>query len=91
MKKYKPRQIRKILLIAVVIGLAVVMTGEYLFQKLIYNMVGMGIIIATVIFDVIFYRCPHCGRFLSKSTGQFCPFCGEDMDEEQIKKEAELN
>ena len=37
-------------------------------------------LVATVIFLVVFNRCPHCGHFLGHAGGRtFCPFCGENL------------
>lgn len=35
------------------------------------------LIFAVVIFQIIFYRCPHCGKYLGRTTGRHCPYCGE--------------
>ena len=78
----KPKQLRKSTLASGVIGLAVVMLGEYLYPDSIVKFIGMGILIVAVLLHVIFYRCPHCNRFLSKNTGKFCPYCGENMEED---------
>lgn len=43
---------------------------------MIIFMVALGI-------HLIFYRCPHCGKFLDRSTGDYCPYCGQQMDPEE--------
>ena len=73
---------RKITLTVGVGGLIIVMLGEYLYPDSIMKQIGIGLIFLAVLIHIIFYRCPHCRRFLSRNTGRFCPYCGEDMDEE---------
>lgn len=44
------------------------------------------LIVATVLLLVgallhlIFYRCPFCHRYLHRSAGDYCPYCGENMN-----------
>jgi len=78
--KIRPRVTRKITLITGVIGLLTVILGEYLYPESIMKQIGIGIVFVAVIIHIILYRCPHCRRFLSKSTGKYCPHCGKDMD-----------
>ena len=33
-----------------------------------------------VIFHLLFYRCSSCGRYLDRSSGDFCPHCGKRLD-----------
>lgn len=82
MRNIRPRMIRKITLITGVGGLIIIMLGEYLYSANIMKQIGTGIVFVAVLIHVILYRCPHCHRFLSRSTGKYCPYCGRDMDED---------
>lgn len=35
-----------------------------------------------IILSFLFNRCPHCRRFLGRSGGPHCRYCGKDMEEE---------
>lgn len=41
---------------------------------------GIAFALLGVIFWVIFGRCPRCGGFLGRSSGKYCPHCGEKVD-----------
>ena len=44
--------------------------------------VGAAVCIAAVLFHGIFYRCPHCGRYLGRITpSAYCRHCGKKIDE----------
>ncbi len=36
---------------------------------------------ALIILDLLFNRCPHCGRHLGRSKGPCCNYCGKNMEE----------
>ncbi len=63
-----------ILLGVLLAGIAVACANEVL----VY--VAIGILCASAAFHMIFYRCPKCKRYLGKSWGSYCPYCGEDVD-----------
>ena len=45
---------------------------------------GGSICILAILFDVLFYRCPHCGKYLGKnSTSGYCPHCGRKIYEDE--------
>jgi len=31
----------------------------------------------------IFWRCPHCARYLGRDVGEFCTHCGKKLEEER--------
>lgn len=35
----------------------------------------------SIVSDLLFNRCPHCGRHLGRSGGPYCRYCGEELDE----------
>lgn len=44
---------------------------------------GFLAIVAGIATDLLFYRCPHCGKSLISVRGSipsFCPFCGRPLD-----------
>lgn len=42
--------------------------------------IGIGILALSVIYHIVYYRCPHCGAFLDRSTGEYCPHCGKEVN-----------
>ena len=41
---------------------------------------GMIVSSAALIPVFLFNKCPHCGRWLDRSSGKFCPHCGKPLD-----------
>ena len=80
MKNLKPKNVNVIVWISFLIGAIVAFTGTFL-DKTVIIVVGVIIVICSMIFRFIFYRCPYCGAYLDRSTGDYCPYCGEDVNE----------
>ena len=42
---------------------------------------GLILLIAGILWHILFMKCPHCGRHLNPRTGlsNFCPDCGEKL------------
>lgn len=80
MKKLKPRDILKFSWIMIATGLIIGLVGA-LINIAAISFTGVGIMIISIILRLIFFRCPHCGKFLDRSTGDFCPDCGENVNE----------
>lgn len=45
-----------------------------------FSVIGCIIMVGSGIFYIVFYRCPYCEKFLDRSTGEYCPYCGEKVD-----------
>lgn len=41
---------------------------------------GMAVMAGAAIVRIVFYRCPHCRKYLGNSSGRFCPFCGKEIE-----------
>ncbi|MCI6583119.1 MAG: hypothetical protein MSH15_14255 [Oscillospiraceae bacterium] len=63
------------------IGLLVALLGIAFNEQTILIMLGLSLMFLSIIHHVVFYRCPHCGKFLDRSTGEFCPSCGKKVNE----------
>lgn len=48
-------------------------------NETVFN-VGMIVSSAALIPVFLFNKCPHCGRWLGRSSGKFCPHCGRPLD-----------
>lgn len=82
MRKLTPKKVRFWVITAGLAGIAVFGAGALMEIKPIAG-AGMVIIVGTLIFHLIFYRCPHCGKYLDRSRGDYCPYCGEELEEEE--------
>lgn len=51
-------------------------------QSTVFLAIDLFLIFALVVFFVIFFRCPRCGKFLGRIDGAYCPFCGKKLDED---------
>ena len=80
MKKLSPKKMQKIFWIFLILGALIGYAGVAAEIELL-SLFGMLVIFLVIIFRIIFYRCPHCGKFLDRSTGDFCPYCGKKMNE----------
>lgn len=80
MSRYpKPKTARKIVWCLLSIGAIIGLIGSY--SSDILFVIGIVLMICAILTHFIFYRCPHCGRFLDRSTGEFCPCCGKEIDQ----------
>ena len=48
-------------------------------ERKVFGYVGAGFAFASLIFWIIFGRCPACGGFLGRSSGKHCPHCGKEL------------
>ena len=79
MKKMKPYQVNKAVFIVAISGFAVALFGIAI-ESMVLCGIGMIAMVGMMIFRVIFYRCPHCNAYLDRSTGDYCPYCGENVN-----------
>ena len=80
MKDFKPRQVRKIIGVVAAVGIAVLLAGVVTSVEALMA-IGCLILVAGVGFQLVYYRCPHCGKYLDRSGGDFCPYCGKNVNE----------
>ena len=44
---------------------------------------GLAVFLASCVVQLVFHRCPHCGRFLDRNFwGGHCQYCGNLLTEE---------
>lgn len=72
----KPKKARRITYTVLACGVFTAFLGVALNETVFLIAAGLVLIFASIVFHVIFYRCPHCERFLDRSGGEFCPHCG---------------
>lgn len=81
MKNRTPKKVRIHTFLIFFIGIVISGIGILANEEAVLCMTGIAVMFVSIIHHVIFYRCPHCGRFLDRSTGEFCPHCGEKVNE----------
>lgn len=75
----KLKMVNIIFALAVVVGAIVSGIGStYNMQWMAF--LGIAIMCGGLIVNVMYYRCPHCGTYLGRSRGNFCPYCGESLE-----------
>jgi len=79
MRSIPPKKARQIYLGVGAGALLIVLMGVVM-QSTRVELVGAGIMVLDMIFHLITYHCPHCGRYLGRTWGDYCPFCGGDLD-----------
>ena len=60
-------------------GVAIAFVG-LLARQTAVALVGPAVIVGSIVFHIVFYRCPHCGSYLGRNTGPYCPECGKEVD-----------
>lgn len=80
MKKLKPQMVNFCYIIIVVLAVALAAVGAISNIKT-FATVGLILLVADVFFRLVFYRCPYCHRYLGRSAGAYCPYCGKEMNE----------
>lgn len=79
MWKDSPRTVRKMVLRLSTAG-AVLALGGALVQSALLIVAGLLLLIVALVLHFTYYRCPHCSRFLDRSDGEYCPYCGKKME-----------
>lgn len=66
----------------VLIGFAVLcMALLYTFEKNLFGILCLLSLAGAVGVNVVFWRCPRCGRWLGRDGGEFCRHCAAELDE----------
>ena len=80
MKKLKPKNVNILVWVILIIGIIIAYCGLPK-ETSTLTVIGVVIMCSALIFRFIFYRCPHCGKYLDRSTGQYCPYCRGNVNE----------
>lgn len=79
MRYIPPKKVRGGYFIAIAAAAPLMLIGSLL-PNMAMLFVGVGIVLLDLIFYLLWYRCPHCGRHLGNSWGEFCPYCGKKVN-----------
>lgn len=79
MKKLTPKKVDIISLIILGTGILVALFG---FSRNMLSIITVGVVVmlSSLVFRIMFYRCPHCSKFLDRSRGKYCPYCGKEVN-----------
>lgn len=76
----KLKTINRLYIIILIIGALIAFAGAFA-ESTLLSAAGILIICADMVLRFILIRCPYCGRFLDRSSGGYCPHCGQSFDE----------
>lgn len=79
MKHIPPKKARMICLLLLLGGAAIGLMGALL-EVTFITILGFIALFGSMAFHFIFYRCPHCEKFLDRSSGDYCPYCGRKLE-----------
>ena len=80
MRYIPPRKVLTIYIIAMAAALVLAVAGAVA-VSITLPLIGAGIAILANIFFLLWYRCPHCGRFLGRTWGKYCSYCGTKLED----------
>lgn len=81
MKKLTPKEIVVRIYRLLFIGMVTAFVGIVLGMQMPVITLGLLLMAASAILQIVFYRCPHCGKMLNRRTGEYCPKCGKKVNE----------
>lgn len=80
MSKWKPKEVNRVVLRLLLVCMALFAVAAISQVKLLF-VPCVAVFALAVGLHLVYYRCPHCGKFLDRSTGDFCPYCGKNVNE----------
>ena len=75
----KPKTARLLFWCLLGMGALIGTIGAY--HSTVWFALGLILMVSAAVLRFMFDRCPHCGGFLGRSPGSFCPHCGKKIDE----------
>ena len=58
---------------------ALMALASYIYEPLFISSVI--VMFSCLIPDLLYNKCPHCGKNLGRNSGDYCQFCGKPIDE----------
>lgn len=83
----KLNKVGKITLIGLAAALLCLLIAKFIDIKyfelsIAFGIISIIIVIACLIFNFKHNRCPHCKTFFYRIAPEYCPHCGEKIDDE---------
>lgn len=79
MRRLPPKKVNAVSGIILAIGVVIGLIGA-IAELNPLTAAGVLVMFGSIVFRWICFRCPHCGKYLDRSTGDFCPYCGKDVN-----------
>ena len=73
----KPKKARKLSCFLFVIGVIIMLFG---YADIIFLLIGLVVAVSSLVPNLLFYKCPHCGKHLGRNGSDFCQHCGKSID-----------
>lgn len=80
MNRLSPKKVNRLYIIILIVSALIAFIGVFT-EKNALCVIGIVAIFADIAFRLVCYRCPHCGEYLDRSSGDFCPYCGKEVNE----------
>ena len=58
----------------------VILSLGCLIRLLAVVIIGILTAIAGIVVGVVYFRCPHCGKYPGNTMGTYCPHCGNPLE-----------
>ena len=80
MKRLLPKKVNAYFLLILAAG--TILEGIGIFTEIRpLAIAGIILTLGDIVFRLVCFRCPHCGKYLDRSTGDYCPYCGKDVNQ----------
>lgn len=73
----KARDAQKLRNWILIIGFIIIFAG-HIWEPL--TIIGAFVTLSCLVPDLLYNKCPHCGKRLGLNEGKFCQHCGEKID-----------
>lgn len=74
----KPKRARKLIYFLYIMGFLMILLC---YIHIIFLPIGLAVAASSLVPNLLFYRCPHCGKHLGRSGGDYCPHCGTYVED----------
>lgn len=78
-----PIEARKVslwlLALGIIFSIVGLQCGDNARARIVLCIIGLALMGASFVIDRRFYRCPHCHRYLFRSMGDYCQYCGKSL------------
>lgn len=75
--KMKPKKAKNLIYFLCIIGFIMIL---FSYSNIIFLPIGLLVAGSSIVPNLLFYKCPHCGKHLGRSSGDFCQYCGKSID-----------
>ena len=73
----KVKSARVLTVIILIVGMIITQLAN-LYEP--FRTIGVIVVLSCLIPAFLYNRCPYCKKYLGKSDGDFCPYCGKEIE-----------